>query len=176
MYKSPMIFKLDSTGGIRSWRYEVDANKYRTIAGGHGRKDVASGWTTCTGKQGRSDDQQATFEANAAMDQKLKREYRQTEAELTAVPKGVMLAKSYDADKITFPVFCQPKLDGIRALISANGAFSREFQPHLNVDHILQALAPLFEASPELVLDGELYNHDFKDDFSTTSTTSPTTR
>jgi DNA ligase-1 len=78
-----------------------------------------------------------------------------------------MLAHKYEdhRDKLTFPLFCQPKLDGIRALISRHGAFSREYQRHLNVDHILAALAPAFAEYPNLQFDGELYNHDFKDDF-----------
>lgn len=80
-----------------------------------------------------------------------------------------MLAQKYDDHRVkldfTLGVFSQPKLDGIRAVISAKGAFSREFQPHNNVDHILEALAPAFGMYPDIVFDGELYNHDFKDDF-----------
>ena len=49
--------------------------------------------------------------------------------------------------------------------ITKDGAFTRELQPHTNVDHILKALAPLFVADPGLILDGELYNHDHKDNF-----------
>ncbi len=45
---------------------------------------------------------------------------------------------------ITFPKLLSRKLDGIRALISRQGAFSREGQPHYNCDHILSALAPVF--------------------------------
>jgi len=162
---SPNIYKRDSTGGVRTWNYEVDGAQWRTTAGGPGRKPVTSGWTVCKGKQGRSDEQQALAEATSAETQKLDREYRRTEVELDAVPKSPMLAKSYEADKIVFPVFCQPKLDGIRALISEHGAFSRDYQPHLNVDHILERIAPAFKGWPGIVFDGELYNHDFKDDF-----------
>jgi ATP-dependent DNA ligase len=34
-----------------------------------------------------------------------------------------------------------------------------------NIDHILFNLKPFFHWAPNVVLDGELYNHDFKDDF-----------
>ena len=61
--------------------------------------------------------------------------------------------------------FLQPKLDGVRCIISKDGAFSRNGKEFKNVDHILNELAPLFKYAPELVLDGELYNHDLKDDF-----------
>lgn len=78
-----------------------------------------------------------------------------------------MLAQDYAKLKkpLKFPVAAQPKLDGIRALISRHGAFSRELQPHYNCDHILTALAPVFAKFPNAQFDGEFYNHDLKDDF-----------
>jgi DNA ligase-1 len=56
-------------------------------------------------------------------------------------------------------------LDGSRALISRHGAFTREYQRHYNVDHIMAALSPVFEKHPDMMLDGELYNHDLRDNF-----------
>ena len=67
------------------------------------------------------------------------------------------------------PVFMQPKLDGVRCLIQCdNGvitAYSRTGKVWKNIDHILFNLKPFFHWAPNVVLDGELYNHDFKDDF-----------
>ena len=54
------IFKYDSAGRLRFWRQEIEGNRYRTISGVVGGADVVSGWTTCTGKQGRTDAQQAS--------------------------------------------------------------------------------------------------------------------
>ncbi len=69
----------------------------------------------------------------------------------------------------TKPVFMQPKLDGVRCLIQYDNsvvtAYSRTGKQWLNIDHILQSLKPFFQANPNVILDGELYNHDFKDDF-----------
>ena len=71
-------------------------------------------------------------------------------------------------------VYMQPKLDGVRCLIQADSkhlihpmvtAYSRNDKEWKNIDHILQALVPFFTKYPNVVLDGELYNHDFKDDF-----------
>jgi len=63
----------------------------------------------------------------------------------------------------------QPKLDGVRCLIQCdNGvvsAWSRTGKQWLNIDHILFNLEPFFKFHPQVVLDGELYNHDLKDDF-----------
>ena len=61
--------------------------------------------------------------------------------------------------------FLQPKLDGIRCIISKDGAFSRNGKPFNNVKHILNELKPLFRYAPELVLDGELYSHNYRDNF-----------
>jgi DNA ligase-1 len=66
-------------------------------------------------------------------------------------------------------VFMQPKLDGVRCLIQYDNsvvtAYSRTGKEWKNIDHILQSLKPFFEANPDVILDGELYNHALKDDF-----------
>ena len=76
-----------------------------------------------------------------------------------------MLAHKYNPDKADYPAFIQPKLDGVRCLFDASGAFSRAGNQFMNVDHIEQALKPFFAKNPTAVLDGELYNHGLKDDF-----------
>ena len=73
----------------------------------------------------------------------------------------------------TKPVFMQPKLDGVRCLIQQEFhkdgdkvvAYSRTGKKWLNIDHILQSLKPFFAGNPDVILDGELYNHALKDDF-----------
>ena len=74
----------------------------------------------------------------------------------------------------TKPVFMQPKLDGVRCLIQYGDvrgrgpevkAYSRTGKEWKNIDHILQALAPFFQANPDVILDGELYNHNLRNDF-----------
>jgi len=72
---------------------------------------------------------------------------------------------NYDAG----PVFIQPKLDGVRCLIQYDNstvtAYSRTGKEWKNIDHILFNLRPFFQLNPDVVLDGELYNHKLKDDF-----------
>ena len=69
------------------------------------------------------------------------------------------------------PTFMQPKLDGVRCVIQANPdegeitAYSRTGKEWKNIDHILFNLKPWFQLNPNVILDGELYNHDLKDDF-----------
>ena len=69
-------------------------------------------------------------------------------------------------------LYSQPKLDGVRCLIQyGNGvspgaiAYSRTGKEWKNINHILQELVPFFDKHPDVILDGELYNHDLKDDF-----------
>ena len=62
-------------------------------------------------------------------------------------------------------VFMQPKLDGVRCVISKDGAYSRTGKEWLNIHHITANLESFFEKYPDVVLDGELYNHELKDDF-----------
>ena len=76
-----------------------------------------------------------------------------------------MLAHKYNEDKADYPAFIQPKLDGVRCLFTAKGAFSRANNRFMNVEHIEQALKPFFAKNPTAILDGELYNHELKDDF-----------
>lgn len=87
-----------------------------------------------------------------------------------------MLAKKFkDGEKhIKYPVYVQPKLDGVRCLIyldKANGnldnvvAYSRNKNPAQGVEHICKALLPylreLFdvENNQSIYFDGELYKH-----------------
>ena len=67
------------------------------------------------------------------------------------------------------PVFMQPKLDGVRCLIQYDSgkvtAYSRTGKVWKNIEHITLGLYRFFDKYPNVILDGELYNHDFKDDF-----------
>ena len=79
-------------------------------------------------------------------------------------------------------VFMQPKLDGVRCVIQYEippgfnyaekdcgkvVAYSRTGKEWKNIHHILEQLKPFFQKYPNVILDGELYNHDLRDDFET---------
>jgi len=79
-----------------------------------------------------------------------------------------MLAHKFDEARINFKkdiVYMQPKLDGVRCLFTKDGAFSRTGKQFMNVRHIEEDLQDLFKACPWIALDGELYNHNLKDNF-----------
>ena len=92
-----------------------------------------------------------------------------------------MLAHKYDDSRVDWsqPVYIQPKLDGVRCLIKRVSdfpgqedlasfsvkAYSRTGKEFKNVKHITDALKGFFFNNSDVVLDGELYNHELKDDF-----------
>jgi len=76
-----------------------------------------------------------------------------------------MLAHKYNPDKFQYPGYIQPKLDGVRCVFTKDGAFSRTGKQFMNVSHLKYDLHSIFARYPDLMLDGELYNHDLKDDF-----------
>lgn len=162
----PTLYKRDTRGAVRVWFMQQDGPRHRTV---HGLKDgdlVESGWTDCVGKQGRSDEEQAAFEVASGYEHQLTREYHESEDTIDQ-PRFFkpMLAQKYEE----FPGFCyaQPKLDGIRCIVTKAGMFSRQGKPILGAPHIRRDLEGFFNAHPGAVLDGELYNHDLKDDFNT---------
>ena len=78
-----------------------------------------------------------------------------------------MLAHKFDIKRVDYskPVYIQPKLDGVRCLFTKDGAFSRTGKQFMNVAHIQLELISFFKDNPDVVLDGELYNHELKHDF-----------
>lgn len=169
----PTIFKLDTKGKTREWRMEVDGDRYRTVAGLQDGKQVTSEWKVAYAKNtGRSNattaEEQAIAEVEAQYKKQLDKEYKR---DLADVGKNIyykpMLATEWSKRKakIVYPVYVQPKLDGIRCVMTKEGAFSRTGKPIVAIPHIIEVMRPYFELNPSAVLDGELYNHDLKDDF-----------
>ena len=87
--------------------------------------------------------------------------------------KKPMLAYPVSAKPIDYskPTFIQPKLDGVRCVIQYDfvtrkvTAYSRTGKEWKNIRHIEEQLQGFFAIYPHIILDGELYNHDFKDNF-----------
>ena len=78
-----------------------------------------------------------------------------------------MLAYTIAAKEIDWSkkVYAQPKLDGVRCLLTKDGGYSRTGKKFKNITHIELAFVNFFKNNPDAVLDGELYNHKLKDDF-----------
>lgn len=166
---SDPIYKRDATGRIRSWQYEVVGAQWRTHAGLVDGEKVVSGWTTCKPKSQDTAEEQALFEARAERQKKIDRDYRETIEDVDRPRASLvkpMLAHKFDGWVPGWKnIYCQPKLDGIRCIATSNGLWSRQGKPIVACPHIEEALKPLFERCPTLILDGELYNHELRDDF-----------
>jgi DNA ligase-1 len=175
------LYKMDSKGKIRvlnvyhgsderGWFYEQEHG----LLGGK----LQTSRTYVEGKNaGRAnattDEQQAEKEAESKWKQKRDRSgYSETIPE--DKPMMPMLAQSHDkhGHKISYPAFIQPKLDGIRCFIHVDGdnvkLVSRTGKEFKSLGHIADAVRVLSDSIGEhepFILDGELYNHDFKEDF-----------
>lgn len=170
------IYKRDTSGNIREWIVEVgyhsdDNAGYRVISGLQDGAKVTSDWKITKPKNvGRSNAttarEQAVAEALSARSFKLERGYFLVLSSIDSFDKfKPMLAAKYEDVSITFPVFSQPKLDGIRCIARADGLWTRQGKEIVSVPHINKALEDFFTINPNAILDGELYNHELKDDF-----------
>jgi DNA ligase-1 len=185
--KFPTIYKQTKTGATQEWTIEVVENKYRTISGQTDGKKTISEWTVCYGKNAgkaneTSDNEQALKEAEAKRKLKLEKDYSETISAITRKRhfEPMLAAKWEDRkDEIQYPIYSQPKLDGIRCIVTKDGMWSRNGKPILSAPHIRESLDKFFKHNPNLILDGELYADKFANDFnkivSLVKKTKPTT-
>jgi len=171
--KLPMLFARTNTGAIQTWTIEVDGNKYRTHYGQIDGAIQTTEWTVCEGKNtgkknATSAEDQATKEAKATWKKKKESGYFDNVKDIDDNSfTEPMLAKNYDdyKDDLKYPVYSQPKLDGIRCVVKRDGMWSRNGKPIVSAPHILVSLQPFFDRFPDAILDGELYADKFANDF-----------
>lgn len=171
--KLPTIYKRTETGKTQEWTIEVVRNQYRTISGQTDGKKVVSEWTVVYGKNAgkaneTTDKEQAMKEAEAKRKLKLERGYFETISDIDDTQYfKPMLAKDWNDEKhkVKFPLYSQPKLDGIRCIVKKDGMWTRNGKPILSAPHIFEGLKPVFKANPELIFDGELYCDKLANDF-----------
>jgi DNA ligase-1 len=77
-----------------------------------------------------------------------------------------MLAHKWEG-QINHITISQPKLDGMRCIATPEGLFSRNGKPIVGAPHIWDDInnSGIWMEHPDLVIDGELYNHELKNDF-----------
>lgn len=174
--KLPKLYKRAKTGAVLEWTIEAKDGATRTI---HGQVDgnlITSKWYTSKAtnvgkKNERQPQAQAEFEAQAQWKKREEKNYFTDISEIdNLVYQEPMRAKKWEDENkgkksVPFPVFVQPKLDGMRAVITKDGATSRGNKPWNTVPHILEALIPVFKKYPNLMLDGELYCDKYAKDF-----------
>ena len=178
IFRLPTLYKRDTNGNIRELTVEYSngvMNATRTIAGIKDGNLVTSGWKDATGKNtgkanATTDAEQAQKEAKAMWDKKVEKEYFEDINLVDTYDKfKPQLAHDYsklnEGQKMALDMICQPKLDGIRCIARKDGLFTRAGKEITTCNHIHNALKDYFEKNPTDILDGELYNHELRDDF-----------
>ena len=169
------LYKRDSKGKVRVWTMEVGFNNnneagIRTISGLVDGQKVTSEWNLTEAKNvGRSNattaKTQAEFEAQAEWTKNVDKDYFE---DVNAIDSYVafkpMLAHDFTKTPVTSG-YTQPKLDGIRMVVNTRGLYSRSNKEIVAVPHIAEALVDFIKDHPTVTLDGELYNHELKDNF-----------
>ena len=180
------LYKKDSTGAIRLWSITVQESKgYGLIITSHGLKDGQHQEDIEEIKEGKNigkkNETSPITQAYAEMESRIKKKLKSGYVEDLDIAKsggtdeliegGIlpMLATPLEKIKggINYPLYIQPKLDGIRciAIPDSEGNYTlwtRSRKPITSCPHIIEELNKL---AIKKVLDGELYNHNLKDNF-----------
>jgi DNA ligase-1 len=167
------LYKRSTNGKVTEWTIEINGNSYRTISGYTDGIKTTSEWTECEGKNiGKKNEttpiEQALLEAQAIHRKRIETGSFENINDIDLpVHFKPMLAHDFNdyKGKIKYPVYSQPKLDGIRCIVRADGMWSRNGKKIISAPHIYEALKPLFEINPDLIFDGELYADKFANDF-----------
>lgn len=184
MFELPILYCRDSKGKIREWHIAVEhCDGFSTLVTVHGAQNGKMQTDTDTITKGKNLGKanattpatQAELEATAAWTYQIERKGYVENLENVDIDirPGIdpMLAHRFDKcpEKVIYPCYVQPKLNGHRCIaVLENGAcslYSRQRELITGVPHINSALVSLFRGAQRLILDGELYHHDFRDDF-----------
>lgn len=159
----PILFKYTQKGQIQQWQITADGDHFFTEEGIQGGTITTSKPTICKAKNvGRSNattpEEQALAEAQAKWQKKVDGGYDEilTDKKKFFEPMLAHEVSKYEKLLFTVPTFIQPKLDGLRAINANNTLMSRNGKPYLACPHLLQN---------KVTLDGELYNHRYRDNF-----------
>jgi DNA ligase-1 len=166
--KLSTLYSRSVNGKINEFVIETEDNKYRTITGFTDGIKTTSQWTVCDAKSYCSADKQALKEATAIHRKKMETGSFENISDIdNETYFEPMLAKDWNKEKgkVKFPVYSQPKLDGIRCIVRADGMWSRNGKKIISAPHIFEAMEHLFIDNPNLIFDGELYADKFANDF-----------
>lgn len=167
-WKLPMLYKIRGDSKIHCW--EIGFNgKYIIIIHGitDGKKiiDKIKPELILTDKDIKS---RGYTEIKTRYNNKIKKGYTSGDVNSLRQPVTPMLANLYEENmNITFPIYCQVKLDGIRCLITLFNSkvemCSRSNTSYNYIKHIRKEIIDFLLYFPqETYFDGELYIHDTK--------------
>lgn len=163
------LYKRSRDGKEMVWMVTVKGDRYTTTAGylygalTESKPTVAK--PTNVGKANeRNAEDQAEFEARALVEKRIKQGFVHDMRDMDKPAPYFVPAHCLEIrpDRMRlFPRYAQPKLDGIKCIAMRSGLYTRNGNKIVCCPHIEEAYKPIFEAYPELVFDGELYNHNY---------------
>lgn len=179
------LYSPNTNGSIQQWTISVTNNIITKVYGQKGGKLQTTTDVVVNGKNINKINEttpatQALAEALAQWEKKLKSGYcqNQKDAETGKVDENFitggiepMLAHKFSehASKVVYPCYAQPKLDGIRCIAIVTGGkctlWSRTRKPIKSMPHIVAEIERQFAGRGDCTLDGELYNHSYKNKF-----------
>lgn len=164
------IYKRTKTGKIQEWTVEVEGNKYRTISGQTDGAKTLSEWTICSSKTYCTAEEQALKEAKAMRNIKLSEDCFENIEDIDNFKffEPMLAHKFIDRKakgKIQYPMYDQPKLDGMRCIVKKDGMWSRKGKRIISAPHIFERMKHLFVDNPDYIFDGELYCDKLFNDF-----------
>lgn len=169
--KLPTIYKLTNGNKVQEWTIEVDQElgRYRTESGQIEGKKTITEWTGCIAKNSSKSNattpgEQALAEATAKRVKKLETGYMETIDTVKDTSfRSPMLADKYEGIE-RWPVYASYKYDGIRCIGNEVGLWSRKGKRFVSCPHLELFVAQISSAFG-VELDGELYNHELREDF-----------
>lgn len=171
MGKLVTLYKKTSKGQPQEWSIFVDGDTFWAEYGLVGGKIQSDKPTICEGKNvGKknetSPEQQARLEAESKIKKQKDKGYSES-LETQGLDFTPMLSHEFGKHGSKLPEFVavSQKLDGTRIFITKDGAFSRNGKPVISAKFIQEDLKRAFRDYPDMIVDGEIYNHKFKDDF-----------
>ncbi len=176
------LFKQNNTGKIQQWTVSVSGNVVTTEYGQVGGKLMTTSDTIKGKNAGKSnettDEEQAQIKADQLFEAKTKEGYvvdieaaKETKNSLDGVEPMLAFPIEKKPKAVIFPAYVQPKLDGLRCIaVVTEGKcvlYSRSQKVIPTVPHINLQIELVCEYNDirNLTLDGELYNHEDKDNF-----------
>ena len=174
------LYKRDKKGKVRAWMIEHDAVSYWTISGIYPDGKMTKTAPTFVEQKNVGKANETSLEQQVLNEVASKIQYQIDQGFTYEIPTEekrfeVSLANKYqdriEKNKLEFPYIVEPKLDGVRCYIKmVDGVicmFSRKHKEFVACPHIAknEFVQKFFEMYPDGILDGELYNHELKDDF-----------
>ena len=173
------LYKRDKKGKLMEWNIWHDGVSYTTSSGYVGGA-ITETLPTFVEQKNVGKANETSLEQQVLNEVASKIQYQIDRGYTYEIPSDekrfeVSLADKYsdrqEKGKLDFPYIVEPKLDGLRCYIKmVDGEirmFSRGHKEFVSCPHIKENefVKKFFETYPDAILDGELYNHELKNDF-----------